>query len=543
MRRVLRQPWAWMIVILLAAAGLKIGLLMADVVPFNADEAVVALMARHILQGELPIFFYGQAYMGSLDAWLVAAGFAVFGQQVWVIRLVQGLLYLGVILTTVRIAQVGLRSTRIGLLAAALLAVPTVNVTLYTTASLGGYGEALLIGNLLLLLAFSLERWAEDGRCAMKRLIIGWAVWGWLAGLGLWANALTLVYTAPAGLFLLWSWRKWFGWRKGWFVWPVLVVGFLLGALPWWIFALQNGFGALVSELTGSAVAVEQELWVVRSFKHLFSFLLLGGTVIFGMRPPWSVDWLALPLLPLALVVWAVVLILALPALQRKVEEFAFVRALAGVCVTLVVGFVFTSFGVDPSGRYFLPMAIPLALAAGYALEQIFRENRWPQAAFLLTVLLGFHLWGTVQVANRYPPGLTTQFYEPSIVDHRAMGELIVFLEEQGERRGYSNYWVAYPLAFQSQETLIFVPRLPYHTDLRYTERDDRYAPYGQMVAESERVAYITTHNPALDDWLRTGFEQLGVRWQEKRIGDYQVFYGLSRAVRPQELGLGENRP
>ena len=51
------------------AAALKTGLVMANVIPFNADEAVVALMARHILQGERPVFFYGQAYLGSLDAW------------------------------------------------------------------------------------------------------------------------------------------------------------------------------------------------------------------------------------------------------------------------------------------------------------------------------------------------------------------------------------------------------------------------------------------------------------------------------------------
>ncbi|MBP7356321.1 MAG: glycosyltransferase family 39 protein, partial [Longilinea sp.] len=136
----------WLGLILLVAAGLKLWLLLAERVPFNADEAVVALMARHILQGERPIFFYGQAYMGSLDAWLVAGGFAIFGQQVWVIRLLQTLLYLGTIATTYLIGKTILGSSRTGLIAAALLAVPTVNVTLYTTASLGGYGEAILIG-------------------------------------------------------------------------------------------------------------------------------------------------------------------------------------------------------------------------------------------------------------------------------------------------------------------------------------------------------------------------------------------------------------
>ena len=59
------------------------------------DPTVVALMARHLAAlREFPIFFYGQAYMGSLDAWLIAAGFALFGDSVLTIRLVQSTLYL-----------------------------------------------------------------------------------------------------------------------------------------------------------------------------------------------------------------------------------------------------------------------------------------------------------------------------------------------------------------------------------------------------------------------------------------------------------------
>jgi 4-amino-4-deoxy-L-arabinose transferase-like glycosyltransferase len=101
-----------------------------DVIPFNSDEAVVALMARHITMGARPIFFYGQAYMGSLDAFLVAAGFLLFGQQVWVIRLVQAVLYLGTVLTTIFIGKEAFGTYRTGVLAGLLLAVPTVNVTL-----------------------------------------------------------------------------------------------------------------------------------------------------------------------------------------------------------------------------------------------------------------------------------------------------------------------------------------------------------------------------------------------------------------------------
>jgi hypothetical protein len=85
---------------LIIALTLKAVLLAFDVFPFNADEAVVALMARHILQGARPVFFYGQSYLGSLDAWLIAFAFLIFSQTVLAIRIVQTVLYLGTILTT-----------------------------------------------------------------------------------------------------------------------------------------------------------------------------------------------------------------------------------------------------------------------------------------------------------------------------------------------------------------------------------------------------------------------------------------------------------
>ena len=113
------------------------------------------------------------------------------------------------------------------------------------------------------------------------------------------------------------------------------------------------------------------------------------------------------------------------------------------------------------------------------------------------------------------------------------------FLRQEGEDRGYTNYWVSYPLAFLSREELIFVPRLPYHLDFRYTERDDRYEPYDDLVAESDHAAYITTNHPALDELLRSGFIQDGLTWQEIQIGDYHVFYDLSAPIRPNDIGLG----
>jgi hypothetical protein len=157
----------------------------------------------------------------------------------------------------------------------------------------------------------------------------------------------------------------------------------------------------------------------------------------------------------------------------------------------------------------------------------------------LLSLILAYSLWGTVQGILSFPPGLTTQFDVITSANPRTIHDLSSFLEAHGETRGYTNYWVAYPLAFFSNEELIFVPRLPYHLDFSYTTRDDRYAPYDQIVASSLRVAYITTNFPDLDEYLRAKFTSLGIEWDEEQIGDFHVFFDLSTPVRVDEVDLG----
>src|SRR6266849_7240779 len=49
----------------------------------DGDEVLVGIQAEHILRGELPIYFYGQPYMGSLEAYLVALFVAIGGPSAW----------------------------------------------------------------------------------------------------------------------------------------------------------------------------------------------------------------------------------------------------------------------------------------------------------------------------------------------------------------------------------------------------------------------------------------------------------------------------
>lgn len=499
--------------------------------PFNADEAVVALMAKHILQGERPLFFYGQAYMGSLDAILVAGGFALFGTQVWVVRAVQTVLFAATLLLWHRFCEEGYGSQAIANMAVLLLAVPPVFVTLYTTISLGGYGEALLFGSLSMLLALQIVR----GKSTLGR----WLGLGLATGIGFWSFPLSLILTGPAWLAAAVTVprppanpatgdRRW--WRL-----ILLGAGTALGALPWIIGWIQMGAAAL-AEIGGSAVAgtLQGGAGTVL-FLRLSNFFLFGLSTLFGLRPSWELRWLVPVMLPVALIIHLAVVVFAVWKLRLRDTARPARWMLAGAAVFLFLVYLLTPFGSDPSGRYLLPLSLA---AAAYTAEFIVSAAaRVGRAAYVLLLLLTvYQAAGTADCAVRNPPGITTQFDSVAQLDQRDLPEVIAFLRQQGETRGYTNYWVSFPLAFLSDEGIIFTARLPYHEDLRYTPRDDRYPPYDSLVENAERTAYITTNNPALDAALESGFSRLGVDYQIKQIGDFRIYYDLSRAVRPEEI-------
>jgi 4-amino-4-deoxy-L-arabinose transferase-like glycosyltransferase len=507
----------------------KVVLVVMGAFPFNADEAIVGLMGRHILQGARPIFFYGQAYMGALDAYFAALGFQIFGVEVWVIRLVQILLFLGIIATTMRIAIYLHQDHVAALLSGLLLAIPTVNFTLYTTISLGGYGESLLIGNLLLLTTLQLIR---DRKSYRKFLF-----WGLLAGIGFWAFGLTVIYIVPCGIALLWDLRKNPHFNTDAKEIAFLLLGLGIGSCPVFIWLLEHGANALFQELLGAAIAgASASNWWESITLHVQNLFVFGPTVILGFRAPWSTEPLALPFLPFAFLFWFSVLT-HIVFRHRKRSGSIVLILLCGIVLTLMLGFIVTPFGADPSGRYFLPIMIPLAILAGEFVRKpmigLSSFFRW----ILFTGVLVFNLVSNWQTANTLPDRMTTQFDSEARVDHRYMEVLVEFLEEHGEVRGYSTYWIAYPLAFQSNERLVYYPALPYHHDFRYTSRDNRYPAYQSLVDQSPKVAFITARHPELDEEIREVLAEFGIHWEEETIGDYQVFFQLSERIKIEELG------
>ena len=183
-----KHPGLWLA--LAAALALKLVVLLTGHVTFNSDEAIMSLMARHILRGEHAVFYWGQAYMGTLHSYLMAPVFVLLGETVVTSRLVPLAVHLAVVATTYALAwRVG--QDRFGATAAALLvALPPVMVTLYTTVSIGAWVEILLLNNLIWLIGWSIL----SGR---RQATGWWALTGFLAGVGWWELPIIVTSAAP----------------------------------------------------------------------------------------------------------------------------------------------------------------------------------------------------------------------------------------------------------------------------------------------------------------------------------------------------------
>jgi 4-amino-4-deoxy-L-arabinose transferase-like glycosyltransferase len=388
----------WLLLLLLLCANVwKVILYRLQAFPFNADEAVVGLMAQHILKGERPLFFYGQAYMGSLDAWFVAGGFYLFGQSIWVIRAIQTLLYSATILLWYLFLYRATQSIPRAALTALLLAFPPVFMTLYTTVSLGGYGEALCIGSVCLVLTT-----APDGRIPWRISLL--AIF---AGFGVWVFPLSLVYSLPALIICACTvMRQTMSAPKRWMILSIFIIGLAIGAAPLLLGWAQYG-AALIQEMSGSAIAgtlqggILEILWL-----RILGLFLFGSTVTAGLRPPWEFRWLALPLLPLVLALWFGAIAYSLRAIRVWDGLQRYRLMLFASLGLFAVVFVATPFGNDPSGRYFLPLYPIGSAALSGLLYLLWRRIRWLGGFCTGIVILYFSI-GTLKCALQMPPGLT----------------------------------------------------------------------------------------------------------------------------------------
>lgn len=482
-------------VLLVAGLALRGWLLLGRRGALDSDEAVIGLIARHIVAGERPTFFWGQSYGGPLESYLTAPVFAVTGSSVLVLKLVPAALS-GV--AALLVWRIGLRT--IGERAAAAAGglawcFPGVFVW-WSVKARGFYWSSLVLGLLVVLIVLRLER--REARRGE------WLVLGLATGLGWWGTPQIVFLVLPAGLWLLVCRRRALAGL------PLGLLGFAIGALPWLQANLTSGFPSL-QPLPGSPGGYTD---------HLHSFAYRGLSMLLGQRVPVTETWLWRPI-GIAVCLAAVAGVLAAVRLFVASRDRGLgLLLLLAVAMPLLLAAI-PNGGYVGEGRYLLPFLPVVALLGALALRGALC-GCIVQAAAITGAAVAGALALSVAALARLPP--TTGLPETSRWVPADTGPLRAVLGREGIDRVFADYWIAYRLDFETRERVVAA-----------STGTERSPAYTAMVRASPSPAWVFVDG---SNGARTFDLQLaaaGIRATRWRAGGF-VVTRPARAVLPGQL-------
>ena len=317
---------------------------------YSMDYAVVVDMVRNMAAGkDFPVFFYGQAYMGSLEPAVSALICAIFGPSPFCVCLGTALLGIATLVATLLVGK-RLAGAWGGFFSLLLALTGGFYWVHFMVSPRGGYALATLLVVSSLSLA-ALGRF-EDPDSGRIRLVPA-GLFGFSAGLAFWNVWLAFPAFAAAGLVILARIRhRVFSIR---FLLPVLL-SFFVGSAPWWIWSLKNGLGALDMGGGGLEASGMRALSGIPLFLMPQFYSTASSASAFWRSPlPWTL---------------AAILVVSLAAifLQRRPRQLLFL--LAVVLYTGLFAFIYagTPFGTMGVARYLVPFVPVFSILSGSAL-------------------------------------------------------------------------------------------------------------------------------------------------------------------------------
>ena len=459
----------------------------------DSDEGTMGLEAMRIaFHGQHPIFFYGQDYMGVIEAYLGAIFFRILGVSVFSLRLGTILLFTLFLIAIYALTSLLYRK-KLALLTVLLLSFGNIHWLENDLPAVGGITETLLFGTLSLLLASWL---AFTGNVEQRRQQ-GWrrpatyACWGIVAGLGLWSDLLVAPFILVGGIILLvYCHREWRTWALA-----CILLGFLVGGFPLIVYNLkaplrQNSVAVAMSIQDGTNVGAGVAVGPVSGKHHLVGTFLYAVPIATGLYPSCSLD--VLPYYgPTSPKTWACSIIqggwslgymvllfisaaMALVPLgklfnayrrspetwserQRQLSVLHFVRLMLILCglVTVFLFFRSTIGAAKPtSTRYLIGLMIVLPAAIWplwNGIEQLTPRtdlNRlWTALRYaVLVVAVVMVVGSTAAVLPLLPSANASALHDQQLAHD---------LEQRGITRFYTEYWTCDRLSFLTRGKLI----------------------------------------------------------------------------------------
>ena len=472
-----------------AAAGLGLRLWVLDAEgTLDADEAVWGLMSRRMLDGEFPVFFWGQAYGGTQEAVLGAPLVAAFGLEPWAIRAVPLALWA---LAAVLVWRVGrhIMEEHAARLAAALFWVWPAYFIWKSTRAHGFYGSVLVLGLTVLLLTLRLA----ERRSRRDLVLLGLAL-----GCGWWASPQIVVLALPALLWLVWERREIAR------AWPTVGLAAAAGAAPWLIANVEHGWYSLrLGDAQGTA------------FEHAHNLATATMPTALGLRVPFSLSWVAgvhvgIALYGLALLVFWLLL------LRFRTSRLRPLLLIALLFPVFYVLSPYTWLNTEP--RYLATLSPVLALLIGSTLTTPRR------AVLVLAAALTLSIAALAEMDRHDLSAIRTE----GVAVPNDIGPLLRMLAAHGVEHAYASYWVAWRITFESGERIVGAPSNHLRARVRggrvdpHDEGLGRYPPYYERAQQDPDAAHVFLAGGDVEPKVRPLLDRTGYRRLE--AGGFVVF-------------------
>jgi 4-amino-4-deoxy-L-arabinose transferase-like glycosyltransferase len=465
----------------------------------DSDQAINGLMARHILGGEFPFFFYGQDYCGSLEAYLVSTVFFNFGASRFTLNLTIWLESLFFIILIYSLTQ-RVADKKTALLSALFAAVPSYYLVFHSVLARSAYIEIPIIGVLLFIVGQKIIYQNEPrGR--------NFLFLGFLCGLGMWTHFLVVFYLAPLFLFLF-SKDKWF-WGR-----PVIFfffLGLILGGLPLWTHNTANPlvtwhYLMIASEGTQSVLTSLWEFFLYRFpevlgvrdnetqnfFLPFFSFVLYIGYLSFFL----------FLFLSYGKNLWGII--------KFKINHSSGLDLLLFFLLCFPFIFAFSGFAIGHTSRYLQPLFSVLPILLAVFINKIKSYSVVLALLFSLAILFS-NVYGTLVKLPLISPSQFKQFRDARENDQN----LFSFLKNSQITRVYClDYWQSVRLTFDAQEEIIFA-----------SPTGDRYPRYSESIDRSLRPAFLF---PGDNKDYQNTLENIGGTYQKSQVFGYSLYYDFS---------------
>jgi hypothetical protein len=451
----------------------------------DSDEAITALMSKHIAEGKQPpLYFYGAFFQGSFPQHYTALFFRLFGYSIFLAKLSAYLAFaafLGIQFFLLK------KAFSFGFACAAGLfyVFPWEHLVRASFDLASGFPVVLLLGSLIFFLTLGVvfddkPRWT--------------AALGFLLGLAFWTHQISIIFCVSVAPFLIYKFRA----RLKNYLAPA--VYFLVGCFPLVLNEFARGFPIVRVFFLGQSGSVGAGK-LSRARRLLLALFSSGPS-------PASLVYLC--------VIAAGVLTVIFFVTKRKAMSASL------IFVAYFISFMGIYLLSQSSGTdvirylYILYIAVPVLLVAPFLWIRS-RLKYFAAAAFLILVFL-------LSQANT-----SSGYFAEVKANQAAFSKGLAAMAETGEKYWISDFWTSYLLTSLSKEKIIvasYSVRRYYPYELWYWSEGRNNWVFSRAFHDQELYANV------LPDVL----DRLGVRYKKKEADGFTLVYRIEQAVFPRVI-------